>query len=151
MGSVKKDITKLENNIRSIEKNLLNPDDVSTKLVGLEDRSRRNDLQIYELQETPNETWETYKEKFQEILQNNLGFATEVEIDICHRVKCRNQSGQHQERSHTIICQFSKLKDKQLILNNAKKLRDTGIYIYEDFSKDTMNLQKIIWEKVLQY
>ena len=31
LGSVKKDITKLENNIKSIEKYLLDPDDVSAK------------------------------------------------------------------------------------------------------------------------
>ena len=31
LGSIKKDITKLENNIKSIEKDLLDPDDVSAK------------------------------------------------------------------------------------------------------------------------
>ena len=117
----------------------------------LQNRSRRNNLRIDGLQETPNETWKTCEEKVQEILKNNLGFATEVEIDRCHRVKSRNQSGQHQGRPRTIICRFNKFKDKQQILNNAKKLRDTGIYIYEDFSKDTMDLRKTLWEKVLQY
>ena len=74
-----------------------------------------------------------------------------MEIDRCHRVKSRNQSGQPQGRPHTIIYQFNKFKDKQQILNKAKKLKDTGIYIYEDFSKDTMDLRKTLWEKVLQY
>ena len=46
LGNVKKDITKLENNIKSIEKDLLDPDDVSAKLIELEDRSRRNNLRI---------------------------------------------------------------------------------------------------------
>ena len=45
-ANVKKDITKLENNIKSIEKDLLDPDDVSAKLIELEDRSRRNNLRI---------------------------------------------------------------------------------------------------------
>ena len=39
LGSIKKEITKIENNIKSIEKDLLDPDYVSTKLVELEDRS----------------------------------------------------------------------------------------------------------------
>ena len=39
LGNVKKDTTKLENNIKSIEKDLLDPDDVSAKRVELEDRS----------------------------------------------------------------------------------------------------------------
>ena len=90
LGSVKKDIPKLENNIKSIEKDLLDPDEVSPKLVELEDKSRRSNLQIDSLQETPNETWKSCEEKVQEILKNNLGFATEVQIDRCHRVKSRN-------------------------------------------------------------
>ena len=44
LGSVKKDITKLENNIKSIGKDLLDLDEVSAKLVKLEDRSRRNNI-----------------------------------------------------------------------------------------------------------
>ena len=47
------------------------------------------------LRETPNEIWETCEEKVQEVLKNKLGFAAEVEIEICHQVKSQNQSGQH--------------------------------------------------------
>ena len=39
LGSVKKDITKLENNIKSIEKDILDPDEISAKLVELEENS----------------------------------------------------------------------------------------------------------------
>ena len=35
LGNVKKNISKLENNIKSIEKDLLDPDDISAKLVEL--------------------------------------------------------------------------------------------------------------------
>ena len=37
LGSVKKDIAKLENNIKSIEKDFIDLDDVTAKLVELED------------------------------------------------------------------------------------------------------------------
>ena len=33
------------------------------------------------------------------------------------------------------MCQFNNFKDKEKILNNAKKPRDTGIYIYKDFTR----------------
>ena len=60
LGNVRKDTTKLENNIKSIEKDLLDPDDVSAKRVELEDRSRRNNLRIDDLRDKwPNETWKT--------------------------------------------------------------------------------------------
>ena len=152
LGNVKKDTTKLENNIKSIEKDLLDPDDVSAKRVELEDRSWRNNLRIDGLWDKwPNETWKICEWKVQEVLKNNLAFATEVKIDRCHPINSRNQSGQHPGRPRTIICRFNKFKDKQQILNNAKKLRSRGIYIYKDFSKGTMDLWKTIWEKVLQY
>ena len=32
-----------------------------------------------------------------------------------------------------------------------KNLENMGIYIYEDFSKDTMDLRKSLWEQVLEY
>ena len=91
----------------------------------LQNRSRRNNLRIDGLQETPNETWKTCEGKVQEILKNNIGFATEVEIARYHRVKSRNQSGQHQGHPRTIICRFNKFK--------------------------AMSLRKTLWEKVLQY
>ena len=71
LGNVKKDITKLENSAKSIEKDLLDADDVSAKLVELEDRSRRNNLRIHGVRETPNETWKTCEEKIQEVLMND--------------------------------------------------------------------------------
>ena len=43
-------------------------------------------------------------------------------------------------RSRMIICKFLRFKDKQKILQNVKKLKNTDIYIYEDFSNDTMEL-----------
>ena len=90
--------------------------------------------------------------EFQENLKSNLGFATEVEFDRCRQVKSRNQSGQHQGSPGTIIFRFNKVKDKQQILNNVKKLRDTAIYIYENFSRIyEKDLRKTLWEKVLEY
>lgn len=50
-----------------------------------------------------------------------------------------------------VTCRFFCFKDKQKILQNAKKLKNTVIYIYEDFSKDTMEIRKSLWEEVLNY
>ena len=30
-------------------------------------------------------------------------------------------------------------------------MKSTGIYVYEDFPKDTMELRKLPWEQVLEY
>ena len=57
----------------------------------------------------------------------------------------RNYSGKKRNKK---IADF---KDKQHILNNAKKLKNTGIFIYEDFAKDTMELRKSLLEQDLEY
>ena len=44
---------------------------------------------------------------------------------------------------------FLRSKDKHKVLQNSKKLRNTGIFFYEDFSKATMELRKFLWEEVL--
>ena len=43
------------------------------------------------------------------------------------------------------------ISDKQKILQNAKKLKDDGIFIYKDLCSDTMELRKSLWKKVLEY
>ena len=66
-------------------------------------------------------------------------------------MSAQTNSSKNQNRSRTIICKVTKNKNKQKILKNAKCLKDKGIFIYEDFSKDTMNIQKKLWNKVLEY
>ena len=64
---------------------------------------------------------------------------------------CKSKTGQNRDRPRTVVRRLNRFEDKQCILNNAKKLKNTGIYIYEDFSKDTMELRKLQWEQVLEY
>ena len=42
-------------------------------------------------------------------------------------------------------------KDEHKVLQNAKKLKSTGIFIYGDFSNATIELRKSLWEEVLQH
>ena len=74
---------------------------------------------------------------------DKLGIESDVEIDRCHRIGFRKtKTGQNQDQPRTVVCRLNRFKDKQRILNNAKKLKNMGIYIYENFSKDTMELRK---------
>ena len=54
-------------------------------------------------------------------------------------------------RPRTIIFKLNKFKDKQKILENVRNLKDTGIFIYEDFCDDKMELRKSLWEQVLEH
>ena len=58
----------------------------------------------------------------------------------------KNRMGKHKRnRPRTINFKLNKFKDKQKILRNARNLKDTGIFIYEDFCDDTMELRWSLW------
>ena len=116
----------------------MDPNDVSSKLVELEDRSRQNNLRIDRIEETPNKTWEDCETKIQELIKDKLKMNEHIEIDRCHRLSRKK----NQNSSRTIICRITKFKKKQEILTNAKILKNTGIFIYEEFWKETMELRK---------
>ena len=137
IATVKDDISKMKSDVRLIERDLLDTNDVSEKLIELEDRSRRNNLRFDGLTEVTNETWDGCERKIQKILSDKLEITEDVEIERCHRMGKRKGN-----RPRTIICKFLRFKDKQKILKNAKKLKNSGIYIYEDFCNDTMELRK---------
>ena len=89
--------------------------------------------------------------KSQNIIADKLGIESDVEIDRCYIMGPRKtKTGQNWDWLRTVFCRLNRFRDKQCVLNNAKKLKNTGIFIYEDFSKDTMELRKWLWEQVLE-
>ena len=146
LAIVKNNIKKVKSDMKEITEDLLDSDKVSSKLIELEDRSRRNNLRIDGIAEDQNESWHECEEKVLEVIKGKLEIQDPIEIDRCHRM------GKHKRnRPRTIIFKLNKFKDKQKILQNARNLKDTGIFIYEDFCDDTMELRKSLWEQVLEH
>ena len=114
--------------MKEFTEDLLDLNLASDKLIELEDRSRRNNLRVDGITEQPNETWKEYKEKVMEGIKNKLNMENVTDID-----RCRRMSKHKGHRPHAIIFRVNKFKDKQKILRNTKKFKDTKIYIYEDF------------------
>ena len=48
-----------------------------------------------------------------------------------------------------MLVQFSFYKDKENIIRNCKKLKGTKISIFEDFSREAMQIRKEKWKEVL--
>ena len=122
---------------------------LKTKLRDIEDRSRRNNLRIDGVIESEKETWEETEEKVLNIFTNELGIREAIVIERAHRTKKRRHST-NENRPQTIVLKLLNYKDKQKILKSAKKLRGTGIFINEDFSRETVEIRKKKWEKVLE-
>ena len=79
----------MRTSIKGIQDDLLDPNDVSSKLIELEDRSRWNNLGIDNIEETPKGTWKDCKIKMQELIKNKVKINEHTEIDRCHRLSKR--------------------------------------------------------------
>ena len=81
-----------------------------------------------------------------------MGIVSDIEIDRCHKIgPHKTKIAKDWDQPCTTVCRLNQFKDKHHILNNAKKLKITSTFIYEDFSKDTMALRKSLWEHVFKY
>ena len=117
------------------------------KIVDLEDRSRRNNLRINWISEKENETWYECEQEVQSLIKDKLGIAENIVIERAHRVKKKGNSD-NPGKPRTIVCRSLNYKDKTNILKNAKNLKGKNIFINKDFSHETMELSKELWENV---
>ena len=119
-------------------------DELREKVRDMEDRSRRNNIRIEGVRESENEDWSTTKEKIRDIFQKNLGIKQQITIERAHRGKRQGN------KPRTIIAKILNYEEKELILANARKLKGSGIFIHEDFSRETVLIRQKLWEEVKQ-
>ncbi|XP_057304910.1 uncharacterized protein LOC130641911 [Hydractinia symbiolongicarpus] len=117
--------------------------DLKEKLREMEDRSRRNNLRIDGLAEHEKGSWEDCKQKVKNLLKQKLNLENII-IERIHRVRPMTEK----EGPRTIVAKLLNWEDKEAILMNAKKLKNTCIYIYEDFSAATRLIRKEKWIEV---
>ena len=81
LAIVKNDISKIKSDMQVLEDDLLDSNEVSKKLIELEDRSRRNNLRFDGLMEDPNEPWDDCERKVHDVFLNNFNIESNIEID----------------------------------------------------------------------
>ena len=144
-------LADIEHRIEEVYNYQIDPEYVEQKLIDLEDRSRRNNLRVDGILETPGETWEDCEEKLQQVFQEKLDLECPIEIERAHRTSSRQNNTNNGNNPGTIICNRLRYKDKVKILQKANKLKRTNIFINEDFSRETMELRKQLWKEVKAY
>ena len=122
--------------------------EIKDKLNDLENRSRRNNLRIDGIIEEENESWSQTEKKLQEIINDQLQLERDIEIERAHRSGKTVIDGVANKR-RTIIAKFLNFKDKQEVLSEykARKLWTKDIFINEDFSEDTMEKRKGLFQR----
>ncbi|XP_047140330.2 uncharacterized protein LOC124815602 [Hydra vulgaris] len=114
-----------------------------TRTTDLENRSRRNNLRIDGLVEKPGESWSECEIAVKEIFNKSPKISSEVVIERAHRIGPINN-----KKPRTIVLKFLNFQDKNKILNAVKNLKGTGVYINEDFSQETIEQRRKLWEEV---
>ena len=129
-------LENLESKVFYLENNS-NLEPVQNRLDYLEDQSRRNNLRFDGIPERTGENWEQSTAEIQKVV-SKLGITREVTIDRAHRVGTRTPGS----RPRPIVARFHYFSDRETILKNSNKLKNTNIYVNEDLCVNSQNLRK---------
>ena len=146
-----KENKKLKEELKNLRNDLNEKDDyLKNKLRILEDRSRRNNIRVEGIPVSENEVWEVTEEKLRNVIKEEVGIES-VDFERAHRVK-RNADNNDDMSSKlpTIVAKLLHYKDKQDILHEAKTRKIRRYYFKEDFSKETLEIRKRLWDEVVR-
>ncbi len=110
---------------------------VTDKMEYLEGQSRRNNLVIDGITESPGETWAEAEDKVKKVLTEKLQLKQTIEMERAHRT---GKPGG--DRPRPIVVKFLRYKDRTTILQRAKLLKGSRIYINEDFTDSVRRKRK---------
>ena len=114
------------------------------RLDSQEDYSRKKNIRIDGVIESNSENNEQTHFKVDQLLKNNLGLEN-VKIDIAHRIPNKDSSS---TSPRTIIARLNRDLDRDSIMKSTRKLKQTGIFINEDFCENTMRVRKELYPKL---
>ncbi|XP_049520556.1 uncharacterized protein LOC125944250 isoform X2 [Dermacentor silvarum] len=114
--------------------------DLQKKTNDLENRSRRKNLVFYGVDDKPSESWDESEATVKKICKTSLGIELRS-LERAHRLGRYNEN-----RKRPIIVKFSLYKERQVVLLNAKKFKNSLYSVGEDYSSETRNTRKKLWE-----
>ena len=117
-----------KNNVESVSKSLI---PLNENLDYMESQSRRNNVIIDGIKESEGEKWSDSEDKVKKLLSEKLELdPCKMEIERAHRIGKPSPSS---TRPRPIVVKFLRFKDRVEVLNKAKVLKGTNIYINEDY------------------
>ena len=128
--NLSKNCKELHNDIKTVN---LNQNNMNGKADYLENHSRRNNLVFEGIAESEHEKWATSEEKIRKIISEKLKLDhKQMEIERAHRSGKPHGQG---DKPRSIVVKFLRNKDKLAVLEKAKLLKGTNIFINEDYSE----------------
>lgn len=109
------------------------------QVIDLQSRSMRDNLLFTGIAEAEGNVVEDTANVVQNLLEQKLEIPKEdVDIDRCHRIGVRRRDG----RPRTIVVKFRRSNDRERVKKNAAKLKNTNIYINEQFPREIEERRK---------
>lgn len=136
------DVSELVSRQADIIKGLLKQvNELQGKSVEIEDRSRRQNLVFYGVDDTDRfENSDQSEKLIQRICEDNLGIQLKS-VQRAHRI------GRFTGKAkRPIIVNLSCYKEKQDVLLNAKRFKGTNFSVAQDYSPETREMRKRLWE-----
>ena len=115
-------------------------DQIQGSLEYLENQSRRNNIRVSGIKESPGESWDDAEAKVKETVKKALGI--DLDIERAHRVakrtsKTKAKDGE-QDRPRTIVCRLRDWKQREAVIREARKVKPVGVYVAEDLARATL-------------
>ncbi|XP_065307504.1 protein unc-13 homolog C-like [Dermacentor albipictus] len=111
------------------------------KLVEYENRSRRNNILIFGVEESASETDSDLKKVvMEEVFQDKLGIEVKT-IERMHRLG-RIKDG----KRRPVIMRFYDYKEKEHVMKNCYKLKGSAYSVSNDYAPETVEIRKKLWE-----
>lgn len=154
VGSIQKRVTSIEKEmgkLQTFEQKLAECEatcsntsaqvsELLVKVDDLENRSRRNNLIIYGINEEPEEDVKSLEDQIKHKLFKDV---LEIEVTSVERI---HRIGKYKKNQHRpVIVRFYDFAEKAKILSCCNKLKGTDIAISEDFSKRMRDLRAKLW------
>ena len=100
----------------------------------LENQSRRNNLRVDGVKETPGETWEDTEAALRQVAQRELKLPAE-QVDALQIERAHRTGATTAQRDRTIVAKFLSFKERDAIIRAARTVKPRGVYVNEDYSQ----------------
>ena len=118
---------------------------IQDRLIYMESQSRRENLLIDGIPEVAGQ--ENCLKTVYEIFEKSLKIdnAKDIKIVRCHRMGPPRQQRGANTRPRPIIVKFHWFGDREKVWNSRKNLKDTDIFLNEDFPREIVERRKTLW------
>lgn len=105
----------------------------------LEDRSRRSNVVVFGISEDPAESEADLRRK---VITDTFEKKLNVKCDSVARIHRLGKGA----TNRPVILYFQDYNEKTSVMKNVKKLKGTKIFIQNDYSQQTLQKRKLLWE-----